>query len=98
MLVNPTDSVDNGRVISICYASENTPANKKNNDATVIRYLESYFGYFDCHDTRVTVDPFDEFLDYGGYHFSSVQDPFDSNTIDVDIPDKFLDTGGSPFY
>ena len=61
--------VDTGVVISIRYSSEDSPQNKNNNCETVIGYLDSYFEYFDCHDTTVTVDKFKKFLDARGYLF-----------------------------
>ena len=60
--------------------------------------MKLYFEYFDCHDTPITIDPFDEFIDGRGYHFSSVQFPFESTTVVVDPLDNFLDTHESPFY
>ena len=40
LFLEPTDSVDNGGVISILSDSEYSPIKKNNNEATVIGYLE----------------------------------------------------------
>ena len=77
---------DTGGVIYIRSASEYSPVNKNNNDTTVIGYLDSYFEYFYCHDTPITVDPFDEFLGDRGSPFSLVQVPSESTTFQVDLP------------
>ena len=53
LFVYPTDTIDTGGVISIFSASEYEPVHKNNNGATVIDYLDSYFEYFDCHDTPI---------------------------------------------
>ena len=58
----------------------------KNNDTTVIGYLDSYFEYFYCHDTPITVDPFDEFLGARGSPFSLVQVPSESTPFQVEFP------------
>ena len=92
MVVYQTDSIDTGGVVYILYASEDSPV-KKNNDTTIIGYLDSYFEYFDFHDTPVNVDPFEEFLDACGFTFSSVHVPFEYTTIamkpiDIHVPSR----------
>ena len=81
MVLGTTYSVVTGGVISICSASEYAPLNKNNNDTNIIGYLDSYFEYFDCHDTPVTVDSFVKFLGYCGSNFSSVQVNFEYTTV-----------------
>ena len=95
--LNPTYSVETGGAIYICSVSEYAQVNKNNNDTTVIRYLDSYFEYFYFHDTPITVDLFDEYLDARGSHFASLQVPLKSTTVVVDPLDKFIDTSVSPF-
>ena len=93
MVIDSNDSVDTGVVIYICSASEYASLNKKNNDTNIIGYLDSYFEYFDFHDTPVNVDPFEEFLDACGFTFSSVHVPFEYTTIamkpiDIHVPSR----------
>ena len=97
MVVDPTYSIDTGLVFSMRSESEYAPVNKNDNYANVIGYLNSYSKYFDCCDTPVTVEFFDEFLDARGSPFSSVQVTFESTNVVVDHIDKLLDTRGSPF-
>ena len=58
--------------------------------------MDSYFDYLYWHDTPITVDPFEEFLDTHGSLFSSVQLPLESTTFFVAPLEKFLDIHGSP--
>ena len=65
----------------------------KKKDAIVIGYLDSYFEYFECHDTPITMDNFHKFIDARGYNFSSVQVTLESTTvavypIDIHVPSR----------
>ena len=96
MVVDPTDYVETGDVISICSSYEYSPLNKNNSYSTDIGRLDSYFEYFKFHHTTITVDPFAEFLDAIGFPFSPVQVPFESTTVAVDPIYEFLDDQGYP--
>ena len=71
--------------------------NNKNNNATVIYYLKSYYKYFEFCTTPVALDPFDNFLDACVPPFYAAQVPFESTTITVDPLNNFLDSCGYPF-
>ena len=87
LVVDPTDYVGPGGVISIICASEYSPLNKNNYDVTVIDYLDSNFECFDYHDTPVTLNTFNKFLDACVSPFYSVEVNFESTTVAVDTHD-----------
>ena len=96
MVVDPTDSIDTGGVISNSSASQYAAVNKNINDKTVIAYLESYFEYFECHDTSVIVDPFDKFTDAHGSTFFQYRS-FSSLQLLMWIPLSYMLPTGLPF-
>ena len=98
LVVDPNYYFYTGGVIYIFSTSEDAPLNKNNNDPTVIGYLDSFFKYFDYHNTPINMDPLNGFLDDHGYTCSSLKLNLDSKTIDVYSLDKILDTCESPFY
>ena len=98
LVVDQTNSIDTGGVISICSASDDLPVNKNNDDTNMLRSLDSLFDCFECHSIFVIVDPFEKFPDARESHFSLVQVPFYSTTISVDPIYKNIDTRVSPFY